>query len=235
MKFKKLSAPSLKQLFINEIEGMILSGKMPIASKIPPERELAAKMGVSRAVVNAGLIEIARKGFIEMKPRMGAIVADYRRRGNAETLVSIMNYKGGVLPREDIKSLLEMRIVFETLALERGVPQATTEDLDRLKKLADRFFAENNVEAAAEAIFNFHHEIYLISGNTLLPLVFYSFRLLMQKLWMRYFELYGMGKLRKTTKELYDFIAKGDVEGAVANLSDSMNEAISGSAQIYYD
>ena len=55
MEFKKLSAPSLKELFITELQNMILSGKLEIGEKLPPERELAESMHVSRAVINAGI------------------------------------------------------------------------------------------------------------------------------------------------------------------------------------
>ena len=51
MEFKKLNAPSLKELFVNELQNMILSGKLEIGSKLPPERELAESMKVSRAVI----------------------------------------------------------------------------------------------------------------------------------------------------------------------------------------
>ena len=61
MLFKKLSAPSLKELFVAELEGMILSGKLEIGAKLPPERELAESMQVSRAVVNSGLDEMEKK------------------------------------------------------------------------------------------------------------------------------------------------------------------------------
>ena len=55
MEFKKLNAPSLKELFVNELQNMILSGKLEIGSKLPPERELAESMKVSRAVINSGI------------------------------------------------------------------------------------------------------------------------------------------------------------------------------------
>lgn len=235
MKFKKLSAPSLKELFIREIEGMILSGKLPIGSKLPTERELAASMGVSRAVVNSGLIELTRKGFVEMKPRVGAIVADYRRHGTTETLTAIMHYNGGVLPKADIKSLLEFRIVFETLALELGVPRATQDDLQKLKLIAEQFSAADTPASAAQAIYDFHQEICMISGNTILPIISYSFSVLQQMLWTRYFELYGYEKLQHTTWELYHLIEQGDTKGAIANLARSINETISGGAPIYYE
>ena len=55
MEFSKLNAPSLKELFIQELETMILSGRLMVGEKLPPERELAESMQVSRAVVNSGI------------------------------------------------------------------------------------------------------------------------------------------------------------------------------------
>ena len=55
MEFKKLSSPSLKDLFVQQLQGMILSGELPIGAQLPPERVLAEQMQVSRTVVNSGL------------------------------------------------------------------------------------------------------------------------------------------------------------------------------------
>ena len=62
MEFKKLNAPSLRELFVNELQNMILSGKLEIGSKLPPERELAESMKVSRAVINSGIAELEKNG-----------------------------------------------------------------------------------------------------------------------------------------------------------------------------
>ena len=61
--FQKLTAPTLKQLFVQELEGMILSGELAIGQKLPSERELAQKMQISRSVVNDGIAEMARRGW----------------------------------------------------------------------------------------------------------------------------------------------------------------------------
>ena len=53
----------LRELFVNELQNMILSGKLEIGSKLPPERELAESMKVSRAVINSGIAELEKKGF----------------------------------------------------------------------------------------------------------------------------------------------------------------------------
>ncbi len=51
MEFQKISSPSLRELFVNQFEELILSGKLKIGEKLPPERQLAEEMQVSRAVV----------------------------------------------------------------------------------------------------------------------------------------------------------------------------------------
>ena len=68
MNFEQLYAPSLKELFVQKLRGMILSGELPMGEKLPSERELCQQMGVSRAVVNGGITELARQGFLEVRP-----------------------------------------------------------------------------------------------------------------------------------------------------------------------
>ena len=68
MEFQKISSPPLRDLFVEQLEHLILSGKLKIGEKLPPERQLAEMMQVSRAVVNSGLGELERKGFLNVKP-----------------------------------------------------------------------------------------------------------------------------------------------------------------------
>ena len=95
MEFQKISSPSLRELFVDQLEHMILSGKLKIGEKLPPERQLAEMMQVSRAVVNSGISELEKEGFLIVKPRSGTYEADYRRKGTLDTLMSIMKYNGG--------------------------------------------------------------------------------------------------------------------------------------------
>lgn len=235
MDFPKLSSPTLKDLFVKELENMILSGKLAVGYKLPPERELATNMQVSRAVVNTGIVEMAKKGFIEIKPRIGAFVADYRRHGTVDTLLSIMNYNGGILRKPEIKSLLEIRLVMETLAIELAVPRIGNEELEQLKTLTTQLTATTDPKAAAQFVFEFHHEICVISGNVLLPLIFYSFKAPVLCLWERYFRLHGMEPLSRSTKEIYRLLELRDAQGAIELLTESIQKTIAGGASIYYD
>ena len=64
MSFKKLSAVSLTDLFVNEIEKLILSDKLKLGDRLPPERQLAQEMDVSLAVINAGVTRLTALGFL---------------------------------------------------------------------------------------------------------------------------------------------------------------------------
>ena len=235
MDFPKLSSPTLKELFVKELESMIISGKLASGSRLPSERELAERMQVSRAVVNSGLVEMSKKGFIEIRPRAGAYVADYRRHGTVETLLSIMRYNGGVLRKGEIQSLLEIRLVLETLAIELAVSRIAARELKVLKTLAEKLEDSGDPEQSAEIAFDFHHELCVFSGNTLLPLIFYSFRVPVLSLWKRYFELHGASSLSKKTMDIYRYIEKRDAKSAIATLSKSIRQTIEGGASIYFE
>lgn len=233
MRFAKLSAPSLKELFVQELEHMILSGRLVIGTQLPPERELAHSMQISRAVVNAGLNEMEGKGFLEVRPRVGTFVADYRRKGTADTLLSIMKYNGGRLQRDDIRSILEIKEVLDRLSAQLTIPKITDEKIARLNTYADALKAADSPEAAAEAVFSFHHELALISGNTLVPLIYYSFKAPILSLWERFCIKYGVFALYQNTARLFDAIQKRDLPLAEQAIEASIAACISGPQQIY--
>lgn len=234
MEFSRLSAPSLKELFITQLEHMILSGKLKIGEKLPPERQLAEVMQVSRAVVNGGISELEKKGFLITKPRVGTFIADYRRNGTLDTLISIMNYNGGRLRDDEIRSILEVRIALETLAVKLLMSKVTQEDILLLTKKADSIKDAESITKASEAAFDFQHELAILSGNTLLPLIFHSFKVAVHSLWERFCTLYGIGALYENSATLIRRIEEGNLENAILWINESVDKSIHGSRPIYY-
>ncbi|MEG2814999.1 MAG: GntR family transcriptional regulator [Oscillospiraceae bacterium] len=233
MEFAKLSAPTLKELFIEQLENMILSGKLTIGQRLPSERELAASMQVSRSVVNSGIVEMSDKGFLEIVPRSGTYVADYRKKGTLDTLVSIMKFNGGTLPDADIRSILEIRRVLARLALELAIPKIQDAELAQLFDCAAKLEHEEHPEEAAKLVFEFDHLLCNFSGNTLLPLIFYSFKSPNTTLFERFFRRHGFEALRNRTNLICAAIRARDVEAAVGHMSRSIDETLSGSTTLY--
>jgi fatty acid metabolism transcriptional regulator FadR len=175
---KPIRAESLKDVFIRRFEELILSGKFPIGQKLPPERELALQLGVSRPVVHEGLVDLAAKGLVTMIPRVGTLVNDYRREGSLALLTSLVNYHRGNLEPGLLVSLLEMRQLFEVETARLAALHRNREQLDFLCALLQKEDSINHldVDAICELDFDFHHLLALASGNHIYPLLLNSFK-----------------------------------------------------------
>lgn len=150
MEFKKIASPSLKELFVEQLEHMILSGNLAIGEKLPSERQLAETMQVSRGVVNSGLAELEKKGFLEVHPRSGTYVSDYRNKGTLETLISIMNYNGGKLRADEVRSILEVAIALDTLAVDLCINRITDEEIQSLHDHVEKIRTAASIEEAVQ-------------------------------------------------------------------------------------
>ena len=61
---------------MTHVRGLILRGEMRPGGQLPPERELARKIGVSRPSVRAGLRSLAAKGVLVTRHGAGTFVSD---------------------------------------------------------------------------------------------------------------------------------------------------------------
>lgn len=234
MEFKKISAPSLRDLFIEQIEHLILSGQLKIGEKLPSERQLCEMMQVSRAVVNSGLAELEKNGFLVVKPRSGTYVADYRQTGNLDTLIAIMNYNGGRIRNAEIKSIFEVRIALDTLAVRLCMEHITEETLQLLYEKVEQIRTATNSDEATQAAYDFQHQLAIASGNTLIPLIFQSFKPPIFTLWHRFCNLYGIECLYERNYTTWTYLKNRDLSGAIRWIEESMNDCINGTHQIYY-
>ena len=173
-----LKAESLKEVFVSRFEEFILSGKLAIGQKLPSERELALQLGVSRPVVHEGLVDLAAKGLVTIKPRVGTVINDYRKQGSLAILSSLINYHDGAIEPKLLNSMLEMRLLFEVEAAELaalrrngGHMVAFREILEKEKQAGVR-----KLEKIVKLDFEFHHLIAMASGNIVYPLLINSFR-----------------------------------------------------------
>ena len=117
MPFQEISSPSLRKLFVQQLEGLILSGELRPGDRLPTERELADEMKISKTVVHEGLRELYQLGFLQVESRKGVTVADYAQTGSLETLMAIMDYHGGLPDKKTASSILDLRYYLEAPAL----------------------------------------------------------------------------------------------------------------------
>lgn len=223
MEFEQIVAPTIKELFIERIEGMIFSGALKPGDRLPPERELADQMKISRTVAHLGLEDLERRGFVEILPRRGVVVTDFSEKGNLETLNDILRYNGGQLEKSMIVSIIELRDAIEGGALVRIGRQHTEADMAELRAMLDEFTREaertREVPAVAAALARFHYKICTVSGNRLFPLILNAFRGVGRVLWESSVRFWGAETLLRQGRALIDLLEKGQGEEASAYLS----------------
>lgn len=176
MAFKKLVVPSLTDLFVNELETMILSGKLSIGDKLPPERQLAKEMDVSLAVIHGGIAKLTALGFLEVVPRQGVFVADYIRRGDMNTLKEILEYSDDMLDIEALKPVIDFRRSIERMSIRQACMKRSEEALKKLSQLAERTSHCAEPDKLPELYFSLHHEIAIASGSLYYPLLIQTFK-----------------------------------------------------------
>ena len=173
-----IKTDSLKDVFVIRFEELILSGKVKIGKKLPSERELALQLGVSRPVVHEGLVELASRGLVSLKPRFGAIVNDYRKEGSITLLSSLIQYQKGKLEPELMGSLLQMRVLMEPEFARFAAQNRTEEQVREFHEILKKEESANykNIQNITDLDFEFHLLIALASGNAVFPLLLNSFR-----------------------------------------------------------
>ncbi len=175
---KPIKSESLKQICVARFEELILSGILAIGQKLPSERELALQLGVSRPVVHEGLVDLAAKGLVSMKPRVGTVVNDFRKEGSLSLLTSLVNYHQGRLDSGLLNSLLEMRMLFEVETARQAAQNRSDRHLQTFEKILEdqKTVGFDEVEKITELDFDFHHQIAIATGNHIYPLLLNSFK-----------------------------------------------------------
>lgn len=72
---KSSPVPLHRQIY-EYMQGKIMNGEWPVGTRIPPQRELAARFQVNRSTVVYALGELAANGLIESKVGQGTVVVN---------------------------------------------------------------------------------------------------------------------------------------------------------------
>ena len=154
----------LRDRAADQLVDMVISGGLSRGDRLPPERELVGRLGVSRTVVREALNLLEARGLISIEHGRGAVVSGGSTRAVRDTL--------GVLLRVRPKALwelLEIRKILEVEIAGIAAGRAEAEDvremrdqLDRMEKLIDA--PEGYVDADVE----FHALLARSTGNEVL-------------------------------------------------------------------
>lgn len=137
----------------------IQSGRFAVGSYLPPERELAEQLGVSRASVREALIALEVQGRVSVRVGAGVQVLDASApktravNGDTEPLVGPLD-------------LLETRLVVEAETAALAARHATEQDINGLRRSIERMVRDHAKSPMLhEGDREFHLGIARASGN----------------------------------------------------------------------
>jgi GntR family transcriptional repressor for pyruvate dehydrogenase complex len=188
-----LRVQSLKEACILRLEIMILSGELKIGTRLPSERDLAARLEISRPVLHEALVDLALKGLVRIVSRQGVFINDYRTDGSCAILSSLLNYNNGEFDPQFTQSLLDMRINMEVECARMAAQHHTPKQLEELKALliSETAIDGGDVGSLTELDFKFHLFIAIASGNMVYPLIINSFKGVYTRLTNQFFNKYA--------------------------------------------
>lgn len=108
---------------------MIGQGQLQPGDRLPPERELAELLGVSRASLREALHVLEMAGIVTIRQGGGTFVRELAGDGFLSPLLLMLDVRGDL-----VGDLLEVRVMFEPETAARAAQRATAEDLAELER-----------------------------------------------------------------------------------------------------
>ncbi|MEY4984119.1 MAG: hypothetical protein RIR62_2385 [Pseudomonadota bacterium] len=124
MPFQKIQPEKLSHSVVRQIELLILRGILRPGERLPAERELSEKMGVSRPSLREAVAELQARGLLLARPNAGIFVADVLGSAFSPALVDLF-----AKHEEAVFDYLAFRRDMEGLAAERAARLASDTDL----------------------------------------------------------------------------------------------------------
>jgi len=177
MIFPRLENKSVRAQVVYEIERMIFSGQLKDGDKLTPEREMAAAMGVSRSLLNLAILDLESKGFLQVIPRKGTYVKDYKKESTPQILLSLISHSNEFTSYNLFSNLIDVRYLLEGECARLAALHATDEELQLLEKTLFEMESSSRLNRVEfiKSNFKFHHTLCSISGNIIYAMFFKSF------------------------------------------------------------
>lgn len=153
---------------VEHVQELILSGQLPPGHKLPPERELAETMNVSRPTIREAFKILSAMGYLTIKHGNGVFVSNQTER--IDNMASLL-----FIQTDTIHELFEVRKTLESESAARAAKRGTKDFLQQIStrtkevfsKLQDDGF-ENQAEKEkflSESDEEFHLMVAQAAGN----------------------------------------------------------------------
>jgi len=163
MPFQKVQPEKLSSSVVRQIELLILRGILRPGERLPSERELAERMGVSRPSLRDAISELQARDLLTSKANAGIFVADVLGSAFSKSLVQLFASHD-----EAVFDYISFRRDLEGMAAARAADHGTQTDLKVVQSIFTKMEAahlKRNPDEEAQLDVEFHLAIIDASHN----------------------------------------------------------------------
>ena len=209
MQFEKIqnNGPKVPELVMDSLLKAMEAGTIRVGEELPPERDLAEALGISRNSLRECLAIMNFMGIVENRGNRKILVKNADRFRKARSLIEL-SYS-----QDTFDDFMEFRRVNEREIARLACRRATEEDLERLRDSVERLESD---ATDFEADVDFHVNLAYASHNTIFGAMLNYVNSLILELRMRFFEREEYhGKTAEAHRRIYEAVKARDEELAV--------------------
>jgi GntR family transcriptional repressor for pyruvate dehydrogenase complex len=166
MPFQKIHQEKLSSAVVRQIEQLILRGILRPGERLPSERELSERLGVSRPSLREAIAILQDQGLLSTKAGAGIFVADVLGSAFSPALIRLFGAHD-----EAVSDYLSFRRDMEGLAAERAARLGSESDLKVIQTLFEQMESAHqrrNSDDEAQLDAQFHSSIIDASHNVVM-------------------------------------------------------------------
>lgn len=161
--------PSLVEKVSQSLAALVRSETHEENTRLPTERELASKLGVSRSVIREATKRLEQQGLLEIRHGLGIHTVNRLHKPLTDTLHLLVPDE-----LDRLRQLLELRLTVEPENARLAAKLATEEQLIALRDTHQHFVNAKTPGDSVAADMDFHRLLAVASGNQIAALILHS-------------------------------------------------------------
>ena len=186
--YKTIQSFRLYEQIVSQIEQSIQSGQLKPGDQLPPERELAEQLGVSRTAVREAIKTLREKGLVQAYAGRGTFITKV----TSHPIRQSFGWVTRIDQAEGQRHLVEVREILEPEIAARAATRATAKHLATMREAVEAMDAAGlDALSFIEADLDFHLALAEAAENPIILTLIDSIVGLLREQRMRTFEVPG--------------------------------------------
>lgn len=207
----------LTGLILEQLRSYALAHGFQVDDRLPPERELAARLNVSRPSLRNALDWLSQRGAVRRVQGGGTFL-------NANFLAVLAEHQEhGGAAQAGLAELIEARAALEPVVLRHAVERATPEQLAQLAAEVARAVDHiDDEEQWCQHELRFHVMLARLSANSILTALLETLLSEMVVYWRQHFAELDRRQMHDDHRTIAEALARRDLDGAVKTTVDHL-------------